>query len=116
MKQSKDIQTTMLILVLFIAFMLTNCAPKSSDSPAPAPAPVVPGACAGSPVIGKWIYDGNTLTIKDDCTGSSSVCNYEFTYPITILTKVHTILNFTKADVKPGCKLVGDNLINIEFY
>ena len=117
MKQNKDIQTTMLILVLFMAFMLTNCAPKSSDvKSAEAVFITTPGACANSPVVGKWVYNGNTITINDDCTGSSSVCNYEFTYPTTILSKPHTTLTFTKADVGPACKKVGDNLINIEFY
>lgn len=117
MKQNKDIQTTMLILVLLMAFILTNCAPKSGDtSNKEAVFITTPGACANSPVVGKWIYNGNTITIKDDCTGSSSVCNYEFTYPITILKTNLTTLTFTKADVGPACKKVGDNVINIEFY
>lgn len=117
MKQSNELQTTILILVLLLTFVLSSCAPKSGDtSSKEAVFITTPGACYGSPVIGKWIYNGNTITINDDCTGSSSVCNYEFTYPITILKTNLTTLTFTKADVKAGCKKVGDNLIQIEFY
>lgn len=114
MKQSKEIQTTMLILVLFLAFMLTNCAPKSSDTPAAAVK--TPGVCAKSPVVGKWLYNGDTLILNEDCTGSNTTCNYEFSYPITILDKVHTTITFKKSDDKPNCKKVGDNLIQIELY
>lgn len=117
MKQSKEIQTTMLILVLFLAFMLTNCAPKSGDaSTKEAVFITTPGVCAKSPVVGKWLYNGDTLILNEDCTGSNTSCNYEFSYPITILDKVHTTITIKKSDDKPNCKKVGDNLIQIELY
>jgi len=118
MKKSNELQTTMLIVLLFICFLLTNCAPKSDGSgiSAASPAITTKGECSGVPIVGKWVYNGDTLTINDDCTGGNITCGYEFKYPTSILEKPHTTLSIIKAKEINNCKRVGDNLINIELY
>lgn len=109
MRVNVNNQTTLMIVLLLAVFVLSACN-KSSDAPA------VPGECSAVPIVGKWIYNGNVLTIKDDCTGSSVACGYEFKYPKDIFSKTLTLVSFTKSSGEANCSKVGDKIIDIKLY
>lgn len=69
-----------------------------------------PGICAGLGPIGKWVNgpNGDTLTFRDDCTGSSSWCGSSFRFTRSSANPGTTFVRVTGSNGAAGCLPDGD--------
>ena len=67
-----------LILILALLILIEGCGKKVTPEPAPAP------ACSSLSSLGLWFDSStnDTMTLKSDCTGTGTACNYKFRYSL----------------------------------
>ena len=92
--------------LVLILILLSACA-KSQDSKSQ-------GACKNSAVLGTWTNSVDTLTLRDDCTGTGSACNSEFTYPNVSSSQGYADVNILKTDSTSGCMPYG--VLSCSYY
>lgn len=92
-----------LVTVLTVALILTGCGSNSGSAPASSG-----GACSSSVLKGTWQHaNGSSLTFNQDCTGTGSYCESNFTYPNVTAASGDALVTISNTNTRSGCSPAG---------
>lgn len=99
-------------LIIALALMITACG-KQESTPSPSTST---NQCSQHPNLGTWEnYDtGDILTLKANCSGTSSVCESEFLFSQP--NGNNLTVRVTKTNSNPGCPPIGDKVCTAKVY
>lgn len=104
----RNIQLVSSALLVFGLVALAGCNEETGRSPQSDQ----PTACAGAVVKGVWTGDilgsADTLTFNEDCSGSSSYCGAQFTYPRVSANSGTATISVSATNDNQGCLPAGD--------